>query len=410
MSLFPRAAPGPPLVDTLRLLFPPADATDLLRACVGSGPALEEVWARCLRAVPNPLSAAAGRRLHRLFPLLGDNLRRQGIIPGGAWSTCLRVAGWHEELRSRGYRDLLADALRTLDRARVEALLLGGGALAEIVYARPGLRHCDTIDLFVRPGDLERAARVLASSGFALRTPPPRGTPPAYRLLHDASGLPLTIGAPLFGPLASMPAQEVWSRARPLPTLGVPAAVPSPADLLIHVLARAAMERSRDTLVWASDAVLTLRASPSLDWTVAIDAARRSGLALPVWVLLEWLATALEAPVPAPALDTLRAEARTADSLARQLAVAGVRSGRSGSVSNLLRASGWRSRLTVLRWALAPSPASLRSTTGVSGWAIPVLYLSRPLRALGRAARRAFRRRSLRKVLKVPISRCISMK
>jgi hypothetical protein len=185
-------------------------------------------------------------------------------------------------------------------------------ALAETVYARPGLRHCDTIDLFVRPDDLGRAARALASSGFALRTAPPKATPPAYRLRHDVSGLPLTVGAALFGSAAPVPAQDVWSRVRPLPTLGVPAAVPSPADLLIHVLARAAMERSRDTLVWASDAVLTLRASPSLDWTVAIAAARRSGLALPVWVLLEWLATALEAPVPAPALDTWRAEARTA--------------------------------------------------------------------------------------------------
>jgi hypothetical protein len=46
---------------------------------------------------------------------------------------------------------------------------------------------------------------------------------------------------------------------------------------------------------------------------------------------------------------------------------------------------GWRSRLTVARWMLFPSPSLLRANYGVShAWQIPLYYLYRPLRFLTR--------------------------
>jgi hypothetical protein len=166
----------------------------------------------------------------------------------------------------------------------------------------------------------------------------------------------------------------------------------SAADMLVHVCAVASESPARDSLSWAVDACLVARTVPTPDWEIVVATTREGQLALPLFAMLSYLAEALEAPVPAAALAALRAAAMRTDRVRRQAAIRGVRVGARGRLKEILRVSGWRSRLAVLGWMLAPSLAYLRWThPGTPAWRLPACYVTRPLRFVSHRFRRARR-------------------
>lgn len=73
----------------------------------------------------------------------------------------------HRQRRAFEARERLVDRiLSSLGEAGIEVLLLKGGAVAHLIYARPEYRPMVDIDLLVRPGDIEAAARLLRALGF----------------------------------------------------------------------------------------------------------------------------------------------------------------------------------------------------------------------------------------------------
>jgi hypothetical protein len=385
----------PPLSDVLGLLLPSDDLTLALRACLLSGPAGADAWERWLSVGDrqNRAPSEDGRRIKRLLPLLADNLRNNGVSIGRNWQPHLRAALVHEELRCVRYRSVCRDALSALHEAGVDAILVKGAALAETVYPRPSLRHCHDIDVLVPAGDLDRAIEALASTRISIG-PGPRnvswsaahdGAASPHALRHE-SGLPIRLHLTLFRvPFYDAPVEHVRRRARRIMFADVRTSIPSAADTLVHVCGHAATDGGRETLVWACDAALVVRQHPDLDWSVVVDVTRRSRVALPVWVMLSYLVRHLEATIPTWVLDDLRQAAMGTDALRRQSAIAGVHAGHRGSLMSLWRASGWRSRLGLVRWALAPSPSYLRWTCAPERpWTLPLWYVRRPLRCLAR--------------------------
>ncbi len=376
---------APPLSDTLDLLLPPDDLTRVLRACLLSGSAVTEAWERWLHldGRSSRLPPEDGNRIKRLSPLLADNLRRNGVPLGRDWQAYLGAALIHGELRSARYWPACQNALSALRDAGVAAILLRGAALAQTVYPRPSLRHCHDIDVLVPAADLDGAIDALAAAGW--RNPAhPRAAD--ARILQHGSRLPIRLHLALFRvPFHDVPTEHVRQRTRRLTVGGVPTSILAAPDMLVHVCGHAATDRSRETLVWACDAALLVRRHPDLDWSVVADVTLRSQAALPVWVMLTYVARHLEAAVPAWVLEDLRRAAMSIDAVRRQSALGAARASHRGGFVNLWRASGWRSRLSLVRWALAPSPSYLRwSCAPTRPWTLPVWYIRRPLRSLAR--------------------------
>src|SRR5262249_28868740 len=136
---------------------------------------------------------------------------------------------------------------------------------------------------------------------------------------------------------------------------GVAARVLSPADQLLHVCGHAASCASRDSLRWVCDARLLIEQHPDLDWGVLSDCARRGQLALPLFIILRYLAEELRTSVPPALLERLSGVASRAGTVEREVALQGARAGTRGRLKTLLGMSaGWRSRVFVLKWIVLP--------------------------------------------------------
>jgi hypothetical protein len=303
--------------------------------------------------------------------------------------THLRTAYLRDELRSKAYRAVCSEAIGVLGGAGVRAVVLRGFALAETVYPEPVLRHCHDLDLWVTEHDLPCAGDALAASGYARVRP--GGTAARSLVLRHRSGVDVQLHTALcrlgyYEP----PLDEMRERTRPCEVAGTPAWELSPADALLHVCGHAAESGSRENLCWAADAWFLITRSADLDWGLVADCALRGRLALPVALMLSYLAGELEAPVPPAVLERLNVAAAQADTVAREVALLGAHCGTRGSLRSLVcAASGWGDKAFVLRWALFPSPGYVRSAHGVRGFrAMAGWYAGRLARGLRRCLSR----------------------
>lgn len=378
-------AKTPVLADALKLILPPEEMTSFLRACLLTGPAVHAAWARWLGAECDPRRGLgrdrAGAKRH--LPLLYVNLSRHGVSIDPRLLPYFRTALVRDDLRHQRYERIAGDALTALAGAGVDAVVLKDAALAASVFDPPALRHCHDIDLLIPAPQRGAAVAALTASGFAAGAWAVLG--PDASVEHG-SGLRLMLHTRLVStPLYALPTAAMLQRTRTVCVDGVPARVMSAADMLVHGCAVASGSPDRDSLSWAVDACLVARTVPTPDWDTVVATTREGQLALPIFVMLSYLAEALEAPVPAAALAALRAAAMRTDRVRRQAAIRGVRAGSRGRLREILRVSGWRSRLAVLGWMLAPSPAYLRWThPGTPAWRLPACYVTRPLRFVGR--------------------------
>ncbi len=376
-----------PLADVLSVLLPQPASSALLRACLHRGAAARaawEDWRAAVGDIGDALRSDAGG-LRGLLPLVHEAVARNAFPVEQQSLSVLRTARLREEMRAGAYAAAAAEVLSLLAAAGVEPLLLRGAALAGTVYERPELRHCHDLDLLVRREELPAAAAALACDPVhLLPTQPDDGVRAAH-----ASGLPVALHTRLFHiPYYDAPLEPLW-RHREATTIGRTAAsIPSPADMLVHVCGHAACSRSRLNLRWACDAWLLL-ANSDIDWAVALDRIATSRLGLPLLVLLGYLADELGAPVPPEVRAALARMAAATPPAGLDAALWGARAGISGGVRSLLRAAdGWRSRATIARWCVAPTPSYLRWSIGTgSRIPLPLQYAWRPLRHVGRTVR-----------------------
>jgi hypothetical protein len=374
----------PMLYDTLSVLLPSAKQTWLLRACLHKGEAGRRAWQNWQESVGFPSKALSDDRqgFKRLLSLLYWTLQDNDTVINRDLLSHLRTVYVYEELRSRAYRRIVRDVLGTLTAENVPCILLNEAALAGTVYPDWALRHCGRLDLLVEREDLSRATIALVTAGF-----PPAGTDAkpgslAIRLEHD-SGLPIVVQSVLFRiPYYAAPLADMWARSHFVEIEGIPSRILAPPDMLLHVCGHASCSPSRDTLNWVCDAWYMIQQSANLDWALFVEGALHSNLALPLFVMLDYLANRLEASIPTWVLCHLSEVSTATSVIAREAALMGAQAGAQGTLRNLFqRSDNLRARAAVLRWALLPSPTSLRWTQDHRPeWLLPLYYVYRPLR------------------------------
>jgi hypothetical protein len=382
----------PPAAECLELLAPTPEEVDLLRTCLWRGPAAYAAWGRWQRTVGDPLTAfqrdVSG--VKALLPLLHRGLQGSDTnVATSAVRHALGAAYARETVRWQAYAAVCARAFDPLAAARIAFLVLKGAALAVSVYPKPAMRHSHDIDVLIDAGDVDRAAAVLQTAGFA---PARHFGPPAARSMRLVSPeqVPIELHTrPYRLPYYATAGRGMWDRATRCEVAGMHVRTPSAADHLVYVCGQACCSASRDALKWVADAWF-LAQDRNLEWSMVAQIAEENRLALPLSVMLQVLADRFEAPVPTTVLARLATAAAAADRCAQQIAIAGLRAGRRGRLRDLFRAtSTWRGRMALACWLLAPSPTALRLGEPLRyprAW--PAYYLLRPPAYAARRVRR----------------------
>lgn len=377
--------PGRPprLADCVGVILPARETTVFLKACLGIGTAEHwRLWTAGRPDLPTTLGWG-GPELKRLLPLLAHALEADGIALDERTRAALRLASLWEERRAARVRAILAEALGALAAAGVQPVLLNGVALAETAYPKPALRHCHDIDLLVATPDLARAADALRRIGCGETRRPGRRTT-TLCLVHT-DGLPISLHSQWPWVAFSRPDPGIRARTRAATIAGVHASILSPPDTLLGLCARLVTGAAGDSASWVADAVYLLRAHPLApeDWRVLATAAEDSGLSLPLYAMVEYLGSEVGTAIPEPVLGLLRDGAARTPAAQREALLTALRRGAAGRFREMIRRSGWRSRLQIVRWLLAPAPAFLRTWCGeqrLRWW--PAWYVARPVRGL----------------------------
>jgi hypothetical protein len=263
------------------------------------------------------LGPLARRRVDGPFPQLVEPLR-QHALANAAWAV-LRF-------------DTLSRILDAFGAATLPVVVFKGAALAEGAYGGIGLRPMGDVDLWTRPEDFDRAARILRQMGFethAKETRPPalqalsggelqffgrgrqRGLVELHRSTFPGWWLHWT---------AAVDDESIWARTEPLtidrgrfdeaadtgadPTLVRQLA---PEDAVIQMAIHVAVNHQFSVagMRGLMDVALTARARP-VDWAELADRAQRWRVATAVWAVLSLADVLIGLPGSAAARDALR--------------------------------------------------------------------------------------------------------
>jgi len=372
----------PPLADALSVLLPMPDQTLLLQACLYSGTAGRKACAAWLEQQGERQHEPQEEFVKSLLPLLFSALRRSEIEVNHLFLTILRTASLREELRTKTYRRICREVFLALATAAIPHIVVRGAALSDTVYSDPALRHSHDIDILLGESDSSRTISLLSSLGFARssKTESPKWND--IQLIHT-SGLPLVLHRHLFGVAPyNTDSANIWARSQLQVVADVPARILSPADALLHICGHASYDLSRESPRWACDAWFLIDRYQDLDWEVLLSVAGRSRLALPLSVMLDYLAEELQAPIPSRVLTRLHAVAARADTVECELALWGARSGTRVRLRDIFGlARDWHTRTWIFKRLLFPSPRYLRSIQQIPRlWLLPFYYAYRPLR------------------------------
>ncbi len=231
----------------------------------------------------------------RLLPLVGWNLRRQGVRARDAG----RLRGLHRYWWSQNQLRLrqLSSVAAVLAAGEVPVLALKGVPLVLDYYPDVGLRPMADIDLLVPTGCADRALALLFAAGYTLNEPleRDRGGRVATRR-HHAIGLTGPDGRPcdlhwhmLHDCLGDEADRAFWARARTRQVLGQTVRTPAPEDLLLHVCVHGLVANPTPAWRWVADAARILSTCPGFDWGCLVREARRRALGAPLALALECL-------------------------------------------------------------------------------------------------------------------------
>ena len=381
----------PPLLSPLSVVLPTDEQTWLLQACLWSGKRGERAWARWSAGIDDPAGFLRQDKygVKGLLPLLFDSLQHKDVSIDKEFQTYLRTAYLRDELRSKSYGRICREVTKTFANAGIPVVVLKGAALAETAYKTAALQHAHYLDILIKSADFEPALEVLAPLGFIRSTAVRAGSESQVVELVHESGLPLILYRQLFRvPFYNVAIEEIWARSGIQAISGAPTRLLSPADNLFHICGSVFDVESHESLRWVCDAWFVIHRYPDLDWEVLLDYSRRSRMALALYLTLDYVAEALDAPIPVDVLNRLCAAASKADSIEREAVLFGVQTNARGGLKRILQKCGdWPTRVSVLKWALFPSPSYLRWIHEIGwSWLLPLYYFYRPLRYLVRSA------------------------
>lgn len=333
-----------------------------------------------------------GQSGRSLIPLLAYALRSHSIEVDPKVQSYLRGVMLFEDLRATEYQRTLREIIAIFSAGKIDFLALKGAALSASVYPDWSMRHSHDIDLLLHQEDQERAAALLEAHDFRRLPALERWYTRSIGLTHR-SGLPVWLHIGLFRiPYYQAPLDEIWARRTLVESNGIVLRTLTAADALLHICGQAACSGSRDSLIWVSDAWHIVR-SGKLDWDTFLAAALGSRLELPLSVQFAFLRDQMKVRIPEIMIGCLITAAQASPRLAQEAALMGARAGRQGSIRNLLRRTpAWHARAALLMWMVFPSRHAISwSEDPRRNWPLPLLYLVRLIRYIGRRLRRGTR-------------------
>lgn len=280
---------------SLGVCWPNAEQELLLRAALGRGPGAVDAWRAWQRSV-NIAEVDAGS--FRLLPLLYRNLTSLGLDPNELGK--LKGVYLQSWARNQIAMRTLAQVLRALRGAGVEAIVLKGAALALLCYRDLGVRPMKDLDVLVPPERNADAAETAAGIGWLPSPMDYRGAE-AESHFHTENGRELDIHRYLLQHDRYAGADDtLWAAAVPLEVEGVATRALSAADQLFHVLVHGIAWNPVPQIRWAADAVTVIRsAAPGLDWVRVLEQTTTRGFVPAVRSGLEYLRPTFEVEIPA---------------------------------------------------------------------------------------------------------------
>jgi len=375
------------LSDILSMLLPTEPQTLFLRACLWSGGEGCRAWLNWCETVSDTRDMLRQKEfgVKGLTPLLYYNLQKNEVAIESSLLTFFRTAQIYEEKRTKVFHEICQKVLAELTRAKKRFLVVKGAALADTAFEKPSLRHCHDLDLVLEDSEPREILALIEFLDFALSTRNISSEWENLTLVHK-DGLPVSLHRNFFGiSLYNQGQKEMWARCEGKLVADVPCQVLSPADALLHVCGQAFVSGHSTLPTWASDSWAIILRFPDLNWEQLIACARQSHLALPMFVMLGYLAEKLQAPIPSQVLVNL-GKAASQSIVGQEIALSIGRKFKNGGVKGLLRkAKNWQSRLSILKWMILPSLDYIRWTNPHTvAWALPFLYVSRPVKYFAR--------------------------
>jgi hypothetical protein len=252
---------------------------------------------------------------HGIIPLVTHNLIASGLSSQVPQSYVNQLKHYHDRTiyRNMILTSELAKVLYAFGQRGIETVCLKGMALAEVLYGDPCLRTVGDIDILVRPGDISKAASLLADLGYKQIVPKQARDHP----FHDEPYCK-EVGFPLFlelhwalddDKLAAFPQQDIWCRAQPLKFQGASTLMLSPEDNLLF-MANHLPKHDFHVLKFLGDVVELLKKyEESLDWDYITVSARSWQIGPAVYYVLRRAKELTGAPVPDYSLGALRPSA-----------------------------------------------------------------------------------------------------
>ncbi|HUF11282.1 MAG TPA: nucleotidyltransferase family protein [Rhodothermales bacterium] len=377
------------LLGPLALALPSEEQTWLLQACLMAGDEGTRAWRSWQRRIGDPIALLRldNEGVKGLLPLLFTARGNSDVMMDGLLKTTIKTAYLNEEVRFRSYDRICHLVLSVFSKADVEVVVFKGADLAYTVYDLPILRHTDGLDLMIKDGYLQSAADLLGAMGCKLSATPAERHWRTVKARHK-SGLTITLHRSPFDLPFPVPVDELWMRSELGSIAHAPARLLSPADSLLVICVGLYLGEIHAPLRWACDGAYIVRRRPDLDWRVLVDFSRSNQMALPLVLTLGYLAQHLNAPIPGRVIELLAHSAGETRVEAREAFLSGARRSRRGGFRRMLRAApDWRTRLSVIRWILFPTPSYLRWTRGIHAAQLPLHYLLRPFKYIARRKR-----------------------
>ncbi len=214
----------------------------------------------------------------------------------------------------------LAHALPHLQDAGAPVIVVKGLSLVRRYYGDIALRPISDIDLIIHPEDAPKGAAALHAAGFTPVTS--KSQPLSKHVLRfremqfsNARGQAIELHVNICRYPAyqrAFPTRAIWGRARPLDGANGCALALAPADELCFLCMHYAVQHRIGRLIWLADvAEIARRAPDSQTWDTPVTDVIARGIAAPVAMTLARARALLDAPVPAAALERLRAAALT---------------------------------------------------------------------------------------------------
>jgi hypothetical protein len=277
----------------------------LLKAALLDGEAAISAWRRWQEV--DAVSHTDADSL-RMMPLLFRNLL--GLEADDPEMEVLKSMYRHQWVANHHRLHRGALALRVLEGAGIETMVLKGAALAQHRYGDIGVRRMLDVDILVRTDRAGDASEVLSSSGWTqlLATGLEMLLPAAHGTLFvdGAEGRVDLHWHALWSPAVE---DDFWDAAQPIEVAGASTLAQCPADQLLQACVHGIWSDGLG-IRWVADAVAVLRSAADMDWDRLVERARARSLTLPLGEGLAYLRSAFGSPIPDTVMRSLKATPR----------------------------------------------------------------------------------------------------